>query len=641
MLHCQDYEVWVNTEVLQPIEKKISKTIQKCKRKKCKKWCLCCNKWGCWLETAILTIVEFIVTVVLQAIVYAICVFVDSILEALLRLLKALVCVIMDFGFSLFGASDSSQRVEHIFVLMLENRSFDHMFGLSKIGGVDAGTGKRRQIDGLTGGESNLAQLTDPKSAIQVSGPAEFAIPGSPKHDDPAHEFADVYLQLNGYAIDPAHFNGHYPEPVNTGFVVAYEAHQPQKPERAMHCFLPEQLPVLTTLAREFALCDRWFSSLPGPTWPNRYFVHGASSAGLDDSPSQARIAGSYLLGFVYSNGSIYDRLDGNCLEWEIFEGDETPQVFSIRGMSTAATLGRFTDFDEFEKSIRDPDYAASYIFIEPNYGNFSEDFACGNSQHPLDDVTRGELLVKTIYEAIRNSPHWEHSLLIITWDEHGGFFDHVIPPQAAAPGDAPGALTSTYGFDFQRLGVRVPALIISPLIPRNTLDGTLYDHASVPATLERNFGLDPLTNRDAQANDVLHLLSLKAPRQDTPTTLPSPANSGLFCGPAYAEPVNVSQQPISNAPESAAPPEGSDEIPPDLVGFLHVAFLRHYELTKDQGPRVREALVRNFQQIRTKSEARQYIESVRAIVKATRPEKLKTPPSRLTRKVRSDEKKR
>ena len=143
---------------------------------------------------------------------------------------------------------------------------------------------------------------------------------------------------------------------------------------------------------------------------------------------------------------------------------------------------------------------------------------------HPLDDVTRGEQLVKTVYEAIRNSPLWDTSLLIVTFDEHGGFYDHVAPPPAVPPGDT---ITSGYvqnGFTYDRLGVRVPALVISPLIGRGTIDHTLYDHTSMLATVERLLGMRNLTERDKAANDLLHLLRLASARTDAPTSLDPPA---------------------------------------------------------------------------------------------------------------------
>jgi hypothetical protein len=298
-----------------------------------------------------------------------------------------------------------------------------------------------------------------------------------------------------------------------------------------MRCFAPEQLPVLTTLAREFAICDRWFSSMPGPTWPNRFFAMAASSGGLDDSPGTLDIVTSTTVeGYRFANGNIFDLLDGYCIDWRIFEGDEFPVSFAMRGMNLNALQGRFTDFSEFGSEVSRPGFRPRFVFIEPRYGAHEfdvfgpGDFACGNSMHPLDDVTRGEQLVKTVYEAIRSSPHWEQSVLIVTFDEHGGFYDHLTPPPAVPPGDVVTQSYVQHGFRFDRLGVRVPALVISPYVRKGVIDHTGYDHTSILATAERLFGTRNLTDRDKAANDLRHLLSLAEPRIDTPMKLPDPA---------------------------------------------------------------------------------------------------------------------
>ena len=131
---------------------------------------------------------------------------------------------------------------------------------------------------------------------------------------------------------------------------------------------------------------------------------------------------------------------------------------------------GRFADFDDFAMELSDPGFAPKFVFIEPKYSADKIDvegpghFQCGNSMHPVDDVTHGEQLIKTVYESIRNSPHWDKSLLVITFDEHGGFYDHVKPPSAIPPGDVVTESYVQYGFTYDVLGVRVPALAISPL---------------------------------------------------------------------------------------------------------------------------------------------------------------------------------
>jgi phospholipase C len=150
-----------------------------------------------------------------------------------------------------------------------------------------------------------------------------------------------------------------------------------------------------------------------------------------------------------------------------------------------------------------------------------------------MDDVTRGEKLLKAIYQAVRNSPHWETGLLIITYDEHGGFYDHVVPPTTVAPGDSvTEPENNRYNFNFQQLGVRVPTVVISPFIQKGVIDHRVYDHTSVLSTIEAIFSLKNLTARDGAAAKLDRLLSLKSPRTDTRKTLPDAPRSGFSCNP-------------------------------------------------------------------------------------------------------------
>ena len=340
---------------------------------------------------------------------------------------------------------------------------------------------------------------------------------------------------------------GGYPPVTNAGFVENYlhpsnpDDKASSTPDRIMRCFdTAEQLPVMYQLAQEFAICDQWFSSMPGPTWPNRFFLLAASTGGLDHSPSNADIVTATTVeGYRFENGDVFDLLDDNCIDWRIFEGDDFPVSFALSGMNLNALQGRFTNFEDFEAELSEPGFSPRFVFIEPKYGAHGfdvtgpGDFTCGNSMHPLDDVTRGEKLIKTVYEAIRNSPHWENSLLLIVFDEHGGFYDHVRPPAAVPPGDTMTESYIQHHFQYDQLGVRVPALVISPLIRRGVIDHTIYDHTSMLASVERLFHLRPLTNRDRAANDFLHLLSLDSPRTDAPTRLAEPATNPhpLSCG--------------------------------------------------------------------------------------------------------------
>ncbi|MFI5161205.1 MAG: alkaline phosphatase family protein [Sphingobacteriales bacterium] len=453
-------------------------------------------------------------------------------------------------------------HINHVFVLMLENHSFDHLLGYSGITGTDAETGDATAVRGLAGNEFNLYDGVQ----YPVGNPAGFSMPV-----DPAHEFADALFQLSGDTApyDPA---AGYPAITNSGFVSDYvnsqtpgEGHATSNFGAVMKCFSPEQLPVLNALAREFAVCDNWFSSIPGPTWPNRFFVHAASSGGLDHSPTTGEIlVWQHIGGIAFEHGNLFDQLrikfdDGYRLyRGQNFLSDVFPNVAALKGI-TALDVHRMSDF---EADVNSGNYPFPYTFIEPSYGDVLHNtYKGGTSQHPLDDATGGEALIKEVYEAIRKSPLWPKSLLLVLWDEHGGFYDHVAPPPAIAPGDATvHSSLNQYGFDFKQYGVRVPAVIVSPLIPRNTIDHRLYDHASVSATLHDLFDTELMTGRDANANSLLALLdTANPPREDAPMTLPDPADSGLSFATATVYPRS----------------SGAADVPADkgsLPGFLHAA---------------------------------------------------------------------
>jgi phospholipase C len=461
--------------------------------------------------------------------------------------------------------------IEHVFVVMLENRSFDHLLGFSQIQGTDP-SGRPTKLEGLTGKESNLSPRGD---AVTVSSPAEFLMDYGP-----GHEFIDVKEQMcgkGGTYSSPAPSPGQIdPNIDNSGYVSNFSRYNRKNPESIMKCYSPSQLPVLTTLAKEFATCDRWFSSLPGPTWPNRYFIHAASSGGLDDSPSFSREFKSILHdGFKFDNGTIYDQLDNDKRDWTVYFGDEFPQVLSIAGMRSHFG-NHFRPFSQFKQDVSDPQFSKSYVFLEPDYHAFTGKFRGGTSQHPNDDVTSGERLLKDIYESIRGSPHWEKSLLIITYDEHGGFYDHVVPPATVHPGDSitsPG--NNHNNFDFQQLGVRVPTLIVSPLVAKGTIDHNTYDHTSVLATVEKLFKLGSLTKRDGTAQTLNHLFKLETPRTDAPPTLPSPAVSGYVHKEDSRNSFSSRLVELMAALTSLVNPKAVD---PSLRGFHHIALLRDLE---------------------------------------------------------------
>ncbi len=475
-------------------------------------------------------------------------------------------------------------EITNIFVLLLENRSFDHMLGFSSITGTDAVTGGATKVEGLSGEERNSHR----GAWHYVRSPFHEPIPV-----DPAHEFLDVLEQLCGTQAVYAP-GKNYPKINNSGFVSDY-AHSHSKDEgnatrnygQIMHGFTAEQLPVLNALARNFAVCDGWHASLPGPTFPNRLFAMGASSAGLDHSPATAELlTWETFDGFVFPHGSIFDALKDQYGEeaWRIYAGSRFPLVSALKGISLTDIRG----VDHLANDLRAGAYPYRFTWIEPDYGDMVfGTFRGGTSQHAMDNVAGGEKLIKQVYEAIRNSPLWESSLLIVTWDEHGGFYDHVAPGTVAAPADTRvGSKYNKYGFTFRQLGVRVPAVVVSPRIARGTIDHRLYDHSSIPKTIEMAFGLKSLTQRDAAANSAGALLTLPAARNDTQETLPQPAPTGELVPP----PTQSGEESVDSG---------------NLPLFLHVA-MRH-ELAISH-PDQKQAILGRVQAIKTRAQAAQYI---------------------------------
>ncbi len=485
-------------------------------------------------------------------------------------------------------SGQSLSKIDHFFVLMLENRSFDHMLGFSGMSGVDL-QGRAATIAGLSGKEAVPADPSVPSSPlISVTPDAELSV-----NPDPPHEFENVRTQLCGP-------NGRYPNLTNNGFVASYR-NVSSSPERIMRCFSPDRLPVMTALAKNFALCDAWHSGLPGPTWPNRFFVHAATSGGLDASPdTDDTVSAEFLNGYSFKGGTIFTALEAARLSWRVYHGDPLPQVLAIEGMHSRymePSRTWFREFEHFREDLQSGDYGPSYTFIEPNYGNVltsnvTKDFQGGNSQHPVGNVADGEQLIKDVYEALRASPLWERSALIITYDEHGGFFDHVPPPAANPTGDD--RRYNQNGFNFELLGVRVPAIIVSPWVPRNVIDSQVRDHSAVLATVEHRFGIKPLTGRDANVAALDDFFCLDAPRQDAPLSLPAPNGAS----PAAPAP----------APQS---PDGA--LDPATESFLHLAGSVSCRVSPEACPAVQGQV----KDIDSKDDARDFIKDVAAKLKA------------------------
>jgi phospholipase C len=419
--------------------------------------------------------------------------------------------------------------VEHVVVLMLENRSFDHMLGyLYTSSGNVSPTGQ--PYAGLTGSESNPDSSGQPVTVfpIQPSTPNAYYMPGA----DPGEGYMATNSELFGSTTAPASST----PPAMTGFIsdFAYTLGWQTgdsgwtiipgtTANDIMGCFSPEALPVLSALAKGYAVCDQWFSSVPTETMPNRAFALAATSQGHMDDKTR-----------TFTSPSIFGLLGKNNVSWGIYGYDAEPltkSTFTDIAEASGGTIGQFSDFTAAAAAGSLP----AFCFLEPSWS------ATGNSEHPPYDVALGEQLIHDVYEAVRGGLNWAQTLLVITYDEHGGLFDHVAPPSGAVP---PDNSAGEFGFDFTRFGVRVPTVLISPLIEAGTVyraqAGTL-DHTSTLKTVEERWNLPALTARDAAAPGFGDVLTLTAPRTDDVlegVTIPPPSTQN----PSAGEPSHIQE---------------------------------------------------------------------------------------------------
>jgi phospholipase C len=399
------------------------------------------------------------------------------------------------------------EQLQHIVVLMMENRSFDHMLGSLKA--------VNPQIDGVTPDLGNPDTNGNP---VQAQPLAEFQAQLQP---DPDHHFPAVDLQIFGGSTDPNRVAN------MQGFVKSYFNQQKDvaHSQKIMYYFAQNQLPVLTTLALQFAVFNRWFASIPGPTICNRAFAHYGTSFGRVD------------MNLIYLNEpfkSIYDRLIGATPKHtsKLYYYDTTSSTMEITNLlqNQPELFGTFPQFlDDCAKGN-----LTDYSFIEPNYNDHEGDSGeeVANDQHPDHNVQAGELFIAQVYNAIKSSPLWPNTALLIVYDEHGGIYDHVVPP-ACKPDQFTASANDTgtgMPFAFDRLGVRVPAILVSPWIPAGTVVNRVFDHASIPATITKFFLGDysPRSPRETNADVFIepnsgavdparNLLSLDVMRTDCP----------------------------------------------------------------------------------------------------------------------------
>ncbi len=399
------------------------------------------------------------------------------------------------------------QTVKTIVHLMMENRSCDNLLGY-----LYSDQGNRSPngdpFDGLTGTETNPKRKGKPVPVQRES--ARTSVPDP----DPGEEYQHVNVQL--FQTDPA---PNPPVATNDGFVMDYQEVD-GAPAEIMKCYDPEVPKNLAKLCRDYAVCDAWHAPVPTQTWANRAFAHAATSWGMvNNSPYDP---------VKWKMPTIFERMTTLGMPWRVYY-DESIIAFTRLQFSPllkSIYTGNFLPFAQF---LHDANAGAlpKYAFVEPNFfGNP----VLGKKQadmHPPSDIVPGDQFIGQVFNAIVTGPQWRNNevLFVITFDEHGGCYDHVAPPTNAVP---PDDKKGEFGFDFKRFGVRVPAVVISPFVTKGSVfhapkDATPHDHTSILATIERAFGLPSLTRRDAAAPDLGAILGDVARTDGAPLPLAPP----------------------------------------------------------------------------------------------------------------------
>ena len=453
----------------------------------------------------------------------------------------------------------SFETFEHLVVVMFENRSFDSLLGYL----YSPGTVPRNQtFNGLAGTEHR-----NPVPPYINDGNAYVSARISPGTDadmqnpnpDPGEEYQHVNTALFGVVDPPANqfrTAGEMLPPYNnpspgqaatmTGFVqdycnnfVATKGHKPTFDEYRviMDSFGPQQLPVISTLAREFAVYDAWFCSVPSQTLTNRSFFHASTASGY--------VVNVPYMKWLTTNDSptIFNRLQDAGLTWRVYY-DET-QIVPMTALIHAPVLfpywkTNFATMTDFYNDVANGTLP-TYAFVEPRMIFNNNDFhppapslVIPVPGHPpiiiggTSDVRAGDLFMHQIYSAVRtsatsNGSNALNTLLLLTFDEHGNCFDHVAPPPAVPPDVL--QPEGEKGFFFDRLGVRVPTIAISAYTEANTVVNRPVHHAAVVRTLCKKYGLPHLTQRDLNAPDISDALNLSVARSPSswPVTTPRP----------------------------------------------------------------------------------------------------------------------
>ena len=374
--------------------------------------------------------------------------------------------------------TDTLPQIDHFLVLMMENHSYDNYLGM-----LGRGPGEQPKGDGfIIGADSRPAAANPaPGGAIQHAFrmPTTCQLPGQPNQ-----EWEQAHIQFD--------------DGRNDGFVTSKSG------PVAMGYWTGQDLPWAYSLATTFPLADRWFAPVLGQTQPNRRYLMAATSAGMVDDILPENL-------IPPPAGTIFDRLDAHQIPWRNYHASFPPTSYlflgdAVRDHASVVPIGQF--FAD-AKSGNLPGFA----IIDPDFGRSSEE----NPQN----IVHGEVFAASVVQAVMASPAWPRTLLVWTFDEGGGYYDHVAPPPAAAPDDIAPLPPARHYDGFARYGFRVPAVVISPWSRPGHVTSVVHDHTSILAMIERKWNLPPLTHRDAAAAGLSDFLDL------SPAGLRRPASAG------------------------------------------------------------------------------------------------------------------
>jgi phospholipase C len=380
----------------------------------------------------------------------------------------------------------SAAGFEHVVVVMMENRSFDHFFGW---------------LPGANGQQAGLSYL----DSNGVSHPTRALPPDYQGCNflDPGHSYENGRVQFNngganGWLLNGSDADASNPTRANDVYAIGY--------------YGQSDLAFLGAAGPAFTVCDNYFAGILSATYPNRFYMHAAQTDRLSNTSNTSTLP------------TIWSRLEEKGLSGRYYFSDLP--FLALWGQRYVNISKPFAQFLADAANGTLPNVA----FIDPRFGG--EDQGLSNDDHPHADIRNGEIFLNQIYDALRSSPNWSKTVLIINYDEWGGFFDHVPPPLAPIP-----TVSATAGDVDGRLGFRVPCVIISPYARRNFIAHGQYDHTSILKMIEWRFGLLPLSVRDSTANNLAEVLNFAAPNTSASAFTVPGGVFGSACAPLPNDP--------------------------------------------------------------------------------------------------------